>query len=147
MTPILKRMGLTGILCGSMALGACSTMMHTQTWSMDTASIVPAAKGEVKVANEKDGNTKVKVEVEHLAPAPLVSDVEVPGSTYVVWIKPTNGPAQNVGVLDVGKDRKGKLDTKTPYKEFRVYVTLERSPAVTFPRGERVLDTRITMPT
>ena len=40
-----------------------------QTWTMNTAESVPAATGKVKVAEEKDGNTKVKVEVEHLAAA------------------------------------------------------------------------------
>jgi hypothetical protein len=140
-------MGLTGVLCGSMALGACGTMMHTQTWTMDAASSVPGAKGDVKVANEKSGNTKVKVEVEHLAPAALVTDVENPGTNYVVWIQGPKGLPQNVGVLDVGKDRKGKLETKTPFKQFTVYVTLETSPTVIVPLGERVFDTRITMPT
>jgi hypothetical protein len=114
---------------------------------MDTAASVPAAKGDVKVANEKDGNTKVKVEVEHLAPPALVAPEAAPTAAYVVWIKAPGGLPQNVGVLDVGQNRKGKLETKTPFKEFTVSVTLERSPAVTLPSGERVLDTRITMPT
>ena len=140
---------MAGILGGSMALGACGTMMHTQTWTMDTSASVPAAEGKVKVANEKNGNTKVKLEVSHLAPPALAAaDTTTPATeaTYVVWIRPPTGAPQNVGVLDVGKDRKGKLETTTPFKEFTVSVTLERNPAVTVPRGERVLDKRITMP-
>ncbi|HVU51769.1 MAG TPA: anti-sigma factor [Polyangia bacterium] len=146
MNRILKQMGLAGMLSSSLALGACSTMGmgSSQTWSMNTAESAQAAVGKVKVANEKDGNTKVKVEVDHLAPPALAAEE---GSSYVVWIKPDNGSAQNVGVLKVGSNRKGELKTVTPFKEFTVMVTLEKSPGVTIPSGAPVLDTRITMPT
>jgi hypothetical protein len=150
MTPNLKKMGLTGILfVGSMALGACSTtsMGRGQTWTMDTAASVPAAEGKVKVANEKDGNTKVKLEVQHLAPPALAAETPTGTESYVVWIQPPHGDAQNVGVLNVGSNRKGELTTVTPFKDFTVSVTLEKSPAATVPHGERVLDKRITMPT
>jgi hypothetical protein len=110
---------------------------------MNTAASVPAAEGQVKVANLKDGNTRVKVEVEHLAPPEAVADT---GGSYVVWIAPEKGEPQNVGVLDVGSNRKGKLETKTAFKEFTVKVTLEKSPAATAPRGATVMRTHITMP-
>ena len=146
MNHVLKKVGLTGVLCGSMALGACSTMStlgHSQTWSMTTSETVPAAIGKVKVANEKDGNTKVKVEVEHLAPPALAAET---AATYVVWIRPENGAAQNVGILSVGSNRKGELDTRTSFKEFTVMVTLEKSAAATYPSSATVLDSHITMP-
>jgi hypothetical protein len=146
MTPTLKQIGLATILGGSMALGGCQSMgMGSQTWSMNpSADSATAAVGKVKVANQKDGNTKVKVEVDHLAPPAVASDT---ATAYVVWIKPEQGLPQNVGILNVGSNRKGSLDTKTPYKEFTVMVTLERSPATQIPMGQHVLDTRITMPT
>jgi hypothetical protein len=129
-----------------MALGGCQSMgMGSQTWTMNpSAESATAAVGKVKVANQKDGNTNVKVEVDHLAPATIASEH---ATAYVVWIKPEHGAPQNVGILSVGSNRKGSLATKTPYKEFTVLVTLERSPAATTPMGEHVLDTRITMPT
>jgi hypothetical protein len=142
MTRKFMQMGLAGVLMGSLALGGgCAT--DRATWSMDTAQSVPAAEGKVKVANQKDGNTKVKVEVEHLAPPTSVADS---GGAYVVWIAPENGSPQNVGVLDVGSNRKGKLETKTAFKEFTVKVTLEKSPAATTPRGATMMKTHITMP-
>ena len=61
-----KRWGVGGALIGALALGGCSGM-HEQTWTMSTTEKVPAAVGKVKVKNEKDGNTRVKVEVAHLA--------------------------------------------------------------------------------
>ena len=143
MNQILKKVGMAGVLGSSLVVGACSTTGGSQTWHLTSAESAQAAAGEVKVANLKDGNTKVKVEVEHLAPPALAGEE---GSSYVVWIKPDNGAAQNVGVLQVGSNRKGELKTVTPFKEFTVMVTLEKSPAVTIPSGAPVMDTRITMP-
>ena len=144
MAGIFKKLGLVGGLMGSMAFVGCGSMnmMKGETWTMNSAESVPAAIGKVKVANEKDGNTDVKVMVEHLALADNLKDQ----STYVVWIKPDNGAPQNVGILQVGKDRKGSLETKTPFKEFTIMVTAETSAAATIPTGQTVLDTRVTMP-
>jgi hypothetical protein len=145
MTRILKQIGLAGVLCGSMAMG-CGTMGgSSQTWTMaPTASDASAAIGKVKVKSQKDGNTDVKVTVEHLTP-PFIA-AEAPSAAYVVWIKPAGGAPQNVGILQVGSNRKGDLDTKTPYKSFTVMVTLEKTPAATVPHGETVMDTHVTMP-
>jgi len=115
-----------------------------QTWTMNTAESIPAAVGKVKVAEEKDGNSKVKVEVDHLAPP---SSVDEDASAYVVWLKPDSGAAQNVGVLTVDKDRKGKLETKTAFKTFQVFVTAEESANVTSPSQSTLMATKVVVPT
>jgi hypothetical protein len=146
MARTLWKMGMIGAVAGSLAIFGCGSMRsarNSQTWTMTTADNIPAATGKVQVANEKDGNTDVKVEVEHMAPA---ENVENTASTYVVWIKPENGAPQNVGVLQVDKNLKGELETKTPYKQFTVLVTAEPSPAVTAPHGRTMMDTRVTLP-
>src|SRR5215471_17424305 len=116
-TLILKRMGAAGALVGALAFGACGTMSKEQTWSMNTTERIPSAEGKVKVKPEKDGNTRVKVEVEHLAaPASVFERAQ----TYVVWLQPETGRAQNVGVLNIDKNLKGDLETRTAFKDFRV---------------------------
>ena len=141
----IRRWGVAGSLVGALALGGCGHMGRSseQTWTMNTAESVPAAIGKVKVAEEKDGNTKVKVEVEHLAQA---ADVKGTASTYVVWLKPDSGTAQNVGALIVDKDRKGKLETKTAFKDFQVFVTAEADAHVTSPSQTTVMATKIVVP-
>ena len=90
----LKRWSVGGALIGALAFGGCSSM-HEQTWTMSTTDKIPSATGKVKVKGEKDGNTRVKVEVAHLAQPSSTFDA----TTYVVWLKPESGRAQNVGVL------------------------------------------------
>jgi hypothetical protein len=130
---------------GVLALGGCGTMGgHEQTWTMNTTEMIPSAVGKVKVKEEKDGNTKVKVEVAHLAPPAAVFDQ---ASTYVVWLKPEAGTAQNVGVLSVSSDLKGSLETKTAFKDFMVLVTAEADPNVTSPSGRSVMNASVVVPT
>jgi len=139
----LKRWSVGGTLVGALAFGGCGTMNRgEQTWTMATAEKVPAATGKVKVKNEKDGNTRVKVEVAHLAQPAEAFDQ---ASTYVVWLKPQTGDAQNVGVLKLDKNLKGELETRTAFKTFEVMVTAEQDANATSPSGHSVLDTRVVV--
>jgi hypothetical protein len=138
----LKRWGVGSALVGALALGGCSGM-HEQTWTMSTTEKIPSAIGKVKVQNEKDGNTRVKVEVAHLAQPSSAFDA----TSYVVWLKPEHGRAQNVGVLSVDKKLEGSLETKTAFKDFSVIVTAEKSANVTTPTGQSVMDTKVVVPT
>jgi hypothetical protein len=137
----VRRWGVAGALTGVLALGGCA---HEQTWTMNTTEMIPSAVGKVKVANEKDGNTKVKVEVSHLAQPSSVFDQT---STYVVWLKPESGAAQNVGVLSLNKDLKGSLETQTAFKDFQVIVTAEKDANVTAPSGRSVMNASVVVPT
>ena len=136
----VRRWGVAGALTGVLALGGCA---HEQTWTMNTTEMIPSAVGKVKVANEKDGNTKVKVEVSHLAQP---SAVFAQTSTYVVWLKPESGTAQNVGVLSLNKDLKGSLETQTAFKDFQVIVTAEKDANVTAPSGRSVMNASVVVP-
>jgi len=138
-----KRWGVGGALIGTLALGGvgCSGM-HEQTWTMSTTDKIPSAMGKVKVKAEKDGNTRVKVEVAHLAQPASAFDA----TTYVVWLKPEAGRAQNVGVLNVNKKLEGSLETKTAFKDFSVIVTAEKDANVTAPSGQSVMDTKVVVP-
>jgi len=131
-------------LVGALALGGCGTMGHEQTWTMNATDQIPAASGKVKVKSEKDGNTRVKVEVAHLAqPAAAFGEA----SAYVVWLKPEAGRAQNVGVLSLDKNLKGELETRTAFKDFQVLVTAEKDANVTTPSGQPVMNTKVVVPT
>jgi hypothetical protein len=133
-------------LAGALTFSACSSMgfgAHETSWTMNSSKDVQAATGTVKVAKQKDGNTSVKVAVEHLAPPTTVFEGT---STYVVWVKPENGKAMNVGVLKVGGDLKGELETSTAFKDFTVMVTAEHSSSALTPSPNSVMNTTITMP-
>jgi hypothetical protein len=137
-----------GAAIGIVTVGGCAAMKSPEVWSLQTASEIPAAAGNVKVKTEKGGNTKVEVAVEHLAPAPVAFG----SPNYVVWIVPETGAAgepniaaqaQNVGLLSVGNDLKGSFKTTTSFKTFEVIVTAEAAPNVTTPGSNRVMTSAV----
>jgi hypothetical protein len=139
-------------VAAALAFAACSstrTLMSSggtgQTWTMSAGPKVPGAEGKVRAAAGGDGNQTVDVEVKHLTPANLIYKGM---SHYVVWLQPHGGgPAQNIGVLNVGEDRDAHLTTKTPFKDFDVIVTAEESANATQPSGRGVLHATIHVAT
>ena len=107
---------------------------------MLTAPQTPAAQGTVVAEAAENGNTRLTVEVKHLAPPERVA----PGAkVYVVWAQPQGSGPQNVGALRVGGDLTGRLVTITPFASFQVLVTAEEFPTATAPRGPTVLSAMV----
>jgi hypothetical protein len=104
----------------------------------------PAASGEVKASTGENLNTRLAIEVQHLAPP----DRLMPGATsYVVWVaSPGNeGAPQNIGALQVNDKLEGKLETVTPLQQFSLWITPEPSPRAQAPTGARIMSTRVGM--
>jgi hypothetical protein len=144
---IITRLGLAGVLAGSLALGGCSHMPgagNEQTWTLHAVDAAPTASGKVQVATEKSGNHEVKVEVKHMAPPARIFEGT---SSYVVWLKAEKGSYQNIGTLAIDKDMNGKLTTKTPFDSFDVLVTAESDAAALTPSDNKVMNAKVEVAT
>lgn len=108
---------------------------RTPPQPLHASSMVPAGMGDVAATEGANGNTKLVVRVEHLAPP---SRLYPEASVYVVWIQPMNGEMQNVGALTVDNDLKGRLETVTPHRLFKLLVTPEPSNSGAMPTHEAV---------
>jgi hypothetical protein len=109
--------------------------------TMITSGESPAGEGTVEATKGDNDNTKLEVRVKHLpAPSKLADDASV----YVVWIRPSNGEAQNVGALQVDKDLVGKLETTTPHKRFTLTVTPEPSARMAAPTHKPVFRSEVS---
>jgi hypothetical protein len=146
----LKRLGLAGALASTLALGVgCSTTnemlgRNQQTWTMRSAAEAQAAQGKVQIATDDKGNRDLKVEVKHIAPA----DTVFSGTTnYVVWLKPSNGRPQNIGVLSPDKSLNAKLETTTAFTSFVVLVTAETTAQPTRPSNNEVMSADVNVAT
>jgi hypothetical protein len=145
-------MFLVAAVVSGLAAGGCSAsneVIHgfgtTQTWTLSTSPRVAAADGKVSVLAGKDGNQMVDVQVQRLAKASRVFEGT---STYVVWLVPPDSPPTNIGVLPLDSHLKGRLQTKTPYREFDVEVTAEPAPTATQPNAQtRVMSVSVRLPT
>jgi hypothetical protein len=140
---MLLNVGLGLSLALSLGLVACgSSAPPARSFPFEPSSVTPAAMGEVATTIEPNGNTKLTVNVQHLAPPDRVT----PGATvYVVWVAPPEegATATNLGALRVDADLRGKLEAVTPLRGFDLKITAEETPTVDEPHGTPVLSVRV----
>jgi hypothetical protein len=97
----------------------------------------PGARGNLHTDNDENGNTRIKVEVEHIA---TPQQLNPPHQYYVAWIQQNGESPKMLGELKVDRDHaNGKLEGLTPAKVFDVMVTAEDQPNPTTPSSTVVL--------
>jgi hypothetical protein len=129
------------ILVGALAMSCASGSRNlVLTGSPD----VPGAKGTAKVSSTDDGNTKIDLAVQHLAPP---EDINSGATVYVVWVQGGDVGAEphNLGALKVDSDLNGSMTAVTNLRSFDLYVTAEPSQATTTPTGKTLLRTNVLM--
>lgn len=89
---------------------------------LENTGVAPAAQGKVVTGTDRNGNTSVEVQVEHLANPQSLKPAK---QTYLVWIQPSGQSAQLLGALRVGDDLKGSVKGSTPFTNFDVIITAE----------------------
>ncbi len=122
-------------ICVTLAL-LCTVAYAAKKYPMTAASIVPAARGEVEIDKDKNGNTRLKMSVKHLAP---LENLTPRAAAYVVWFQERGGTFENQGQLKVDKNLNGTFETITPMKSFDVFVTAEPEAGAKEPRGPQIL--------
>ena len=130
------------VLCTAcLSLGLfCTIAYAAKRFPMTAASIVPAARGQVEIDKDKNGNIRVNIEVEHLANP---ENLTPPAAVYVVWLQDKGGNPENQGQLRVDKKLKASFKTVTPSTSFDLSVTAERDSSAKTPSGPEVLRTTI----
>ena len=105
---------------------------------------IPAAEGRVKLSTTDNGNTKIDLVVEHLAPP---QRVDAEAGVYMVWVRgnDTASQVQSLGALRVSDDLDGTLTAVTPLRSFDLFITAEPSQSSVTPTGKTLLDTSVRM--
>jgi hypothetical protein len=109
-------------------------------YPLTAASIVPAAKGSVEIGKDRNGNTEVKLKVEHLANPTSLTPSQ---ANYIVWLQDKGSGPENQGELKVNGKLEGTFQTVTPRKNFDLFVTGENDGTVKSPSGPEVLRTSV----
>ena len=115
---------------------ALPTAAIAKKYPLTADKSVPAARGQVDVGHDKNGNTKVEIEVEHLA-AP--ENLTPSKSAYVIWFQERGSEPLNQGSLKPNKKLKATFKSMTPLKSFDVFVTAESDASTKAPAGLEVL--------
>jgi hypothetical protein len=131
------------ILVVGMLLMIIPLTSYAKKYPFLNSSIVPGAKGYVKVKKDKNKNYLVKVEVSDLAKIERVNSSK---TTYVVWMETDEGHAENMGQLKsstgfLSKRHNASLETVSPFKPVKVFITTENGTNVRYPGEQEVLST------
>jgi hypothetical protein len=107
------------------------------------SSVVPAAKGSVKVKQDKNKNYVIEVEIEDLAE---VERLQSSKQTYVVWMETDRGNVENLGQLKssssfFSKQKTASLETVSSFKPIKIFVTAENGTEVRYPGNQIILTT------
>jgi hypothetical protein len=104
---------------------------------MNNTGVTPAATGTIHTDNDRNGNTEVKVTVDHIAAPQALSPAS---QYYVVWLQPRGQQAELAGRLRVNRDDlAGSIETLTPYDNFQVFITAEHSEIPLMPSSTVLL--------
>ena len=119
-------------------LGACAKKM-----SFQTSSVVPAAKGSVKVKKDNNSNYQIKVFITDLAKPDRLQPAK---NMYVVWMQTDGNGIKNIGQIKtstslLNKKLKASFEAVTSFKPVKIFVTAEDEAAVQYPGSQVILST------
>jgi hypothetical protein len=141
----MKKIQLTPKLLGLglVALAAYSFLNRPKKMTFSGSSMIPEAKGSIRLHRDKNKNHTIEVEVAHLVPADQLTP---PKKTYVVWMTTQENETKNIGQLRIftgffSKAFMGSLFTVTPSKPSSIFITAEDEGDAESP-GEVILTTR-----
>ena len=125
------------------AATAVSASAQSKKVNFNTSTVVPGAEGTVKVKKDKNGNFNVTIDIVNLAPPGKLTPAR---KAYVVWLETAEKGVKNIGQINssgslFSKTRKGSINTVSPHKPVRIFISAEDDPAIEEPGTMIVLTT------
>ena len=109
------------------------------------STVVPAARGYVDVQKDHNKNYLIKVQVSDLTEVKRLVPAK---QTYVVWMITEQTITKNLGQINsltgfFVKKLKNSIETVSPFKPIKVFITTEYDASVRYPSAEIVLSTQL----
>ena len=126
---------ITATIALVLFLGSCAKKIN-----FINSSVVPAARGTVKVNKDKNNNYVINLQVEHLAEAKRLSP---PKNMYVVWMITDKNEIKNIGQIKTPSNLKANFDTKSAFKPTKIFITAEDDADIQNPISPVVISTDV----
>ena len=131
---------ISGILAAMIlfSVSACSKSI-----SFLTSSVVPAARGDVKIKVDNNKNYSIEITLSELAE---VTRLNPPRLTYIVWMVTDQELTKNIGQLKssigfMSKRLKGSFSTVSSDKPVKIFITAEDDKTIQYPGNQVILTT------
>jgi len=102
-----------------------------------TSSVVPAARGDVKVKKDNNNNYKIEMKISYIAEPERLNP---PMKTYVVWLTSEENNPVNIGQIIGTNKLHVKFETVSAIKPKRIFVTAEQEATTQYPSNMIVLE-------
>jgi hypothetical protein len=107
------------------------------------SSVVPAARGTVKVKKDNNSNYLIKIHLTHLSE---VSRLEPSKQAYVVWMESGEETTRNIGRISsssslLSDKLTASFETVSSVKPNKIFITAETDATVQYPGQQIVLST------
>jgi hypothetical protein len=134
-----KALFLSLFVVTMLSLTSCAKKIAFQT-----STIVPAARGNVKITKDENKNYLVQIKIENLAE---VSRLESSKKAYVVWMETEDSMVKNIGQIKsdskfLSSKLKVSFETVTPVKPTKIFITAEEDEEVQYPDSKIIITTR-----
>lgn len=108
-----------------------------------TSSVVPAARGTVKIKKDNNNNYDINIDLFNLAES---KRLEPPKQAYVIWMETSENLMKNIGQINsstgfLSQKLKANFNTVSSAKPVRIFITAEDDAAVQYPGMQVVLST------
>ena len=135
---LLKSISTTFIVVVILMSNAC-----TKKIAFQSSSVVPAARGEVKVTRDNNKNYVIKIHLDNLAE---VKRLQTAKDIYLVWMATDQDSIKNLGQLIsktgfMSSKLNASFETVTSFKPKRIFITAETNPNAQTPGDQIVLST------
>lgn len=103
-----------------------------------TSSVVPAARGGVKIKKDKNKNSVIQIHLSNLAEANRLTP---PRKTYVVWMQTSEERTENIGQIKSLKNLNASFETTSSSYPIKIFITAEDDASIQYPSTQMVLTT------
>lgn len=111
--------------------------------NFQSSSVVPAARGEVKVKKDNNNNYNIKISVKNLAEPKRLQPSK---NMYVVWMETEDNVTKNIGQINsstglLSSKLKASFETVSSIKPTKIFITAEDDASIQYPGMQVVLTT------
>lgn len=136
----VMKTALSGILIIMMLFSISSC---AKKWEFLTSTVVPAARGTVKVKTDSNKNHVIKLDITNLAEP---ERLQTPKKLYMVWMLTDQDVTKNLGQIKTSsgtfsKTLKASFETVSTFMPVKIFITAEDDPNIQYPGWEIVLTT------
>lgn len=133
--PIKDAFRILSFIFAAIMISSCSNK-----YVFPTSEVLPAAEAEVRIERNKSNNYEIELEIDNIASPKRLTPAR---SHYVAWMETENHGTVNLGNLRISSKNEAELNTVTPYKPIRIFITAEDSQNIMQPSTQVVLSTDV----